>query len=160
MCNNLSLYRNSYILRYPGIPKSCPQCMIDLLHHKSYHLVFHASCKFCKFYQYKTFPKTADRLRARENKEKTWYKAVCPYCDKKFVESYQRKKHIEMEHMNQKLRCDECEKTFQCKQSLNYTDWRESRSRLGLETKSTETLGLVPVSLKILEVVSSRSRLG
>ena len=37
---------------------------------------------------------------------------------------------------------------------------------LGLETKSTETLGLVPVSYKILEVVSSRlknftqSRLG
>ena len=30
---------------------------------------------------------------------------------------------------------------------------------LGLETKSTETLGLVPVSYKILEVVSSRSRL-
>ena len=27
---------------------------------------------------------------------------------------------------------------------------------LGLETKSTETLGLVPVSYKILEVVSSR----
>ena len=40
------------------------------------------------------------------------------------------------------------------------TDWRESRSCLGLETKSTESLGLAPVLYKILEVVSSRSRLG
>ena len=40
------------------------------------------------------------------------------------------------------------------------TDWRESRSRFDLETRSTETLGLVPVSYKIFEVVSSRSCLG
>ena len=107
MCNDLSFFRNCYVLKYPGIPKSCSQCKTDLLHHKSYHLVFHASCKFCKFYQYKTFPKTAEKLRARESEERLWYKKVCPYCDKKFVESYQRKKHIEMEHMNQKLKCDE-----------------------------------------------------
>ena len=39
---------------------------------------------------------------------------------------------------------------------LRVTDWRESRSCLGLKTKSTETLSLVPDSYKILEVVSSR----
>ena len=43
---------------------------------------------------------------------------------------------------------------------LNFTDWRESQSRLGLETKSIETLGLVPVSYKIFKVVSSRSCFG
>ena len=40
------------------------------------------------------------------------------------------------------------------------SEGRESRSRLGLETEGTETLGLVSVSYKILELVSSRSRLG
>ena len=39
---------------------------------------------------------------------------------------------------------------------LRVTDWRESRSCLGLKTKSTETLSLVPDSYKILEVVLSR----
>ena len=37
------------------------------------------------------------------------------------------------------------------------SEGRESRSRLGLETEGTETLGLVSVSYKILELVSSRS---
>ena len=49
------------------------------------------------------------------------------------------------------------------------TDWQDSRSRLGLETKSTETLGLVKIfggclvsvssQMKNLQTVSSRSRL-
>ena len=38
------------------------------------------------------------------------------------------------------------------------TDWRESRSRLGLETEVYETLGLVSVSCEILNHVQSRSR--
>ena len=40
------------------------------------------------------------------------------------------------------------------------SEGRESRSRLGLETEGTETLGLVSVSYTISELVSSRSRLG
>ena len=43
---------------------------------------------------------------------------------------------------------------------VSISEGRESRSRLGLETEGTETLGLVSVSYKILELVSSRSRLG
>ena len=39
------------------------------------------------------------------------------------------------------------------------SEGRESRSRLGLETESTETLGLVSVSLQFYGMVSSRSRL-
>ena len=44
--------------------------------------------------------------------------------------------------------------------SSHYREWRESLSRLGLETKSTETLGLVSDSYIIQRLVSSRSRLG
>ena len=50
--------------------------------------------------------------------------------------------------LQDKTQIDKCNK-------IN-TDWRESRFHLSLETKSTETLGLVPVSYKIFEVVSSR----
>ena len=46
------------------------------------------------------------------------------------------------------------------KARVKTSEGRESRSRLGLETEGTETLGLVSVSYKILELVSSRSRLG
>ena len=45
-------------------------------------------------------------------------------------------------------------------QFIAFREWRESRSRLGLETKSTETLGLVSDSYIIQRLVSSRSRLG
>ena len=43
---------------------------------------------------------------------------------------------------------------------LGNSEGRESRSRLGLKTEGTETLGFVSVLYKISELVSSRSRLG
>jgi hypothetical protein len=119
-CSKESFFWRSYILKYPEIPKKCPRCRKDLLHHKSYHLDFHWTCKFCKLYQYKLYPKTVKELYDREVKEESWYKSVCPYCDTKFSEPYQRKKHIELEHQNNKLRCEECPKLFQCMQSLEY----------------------------------------
>ena len=119
-CCRKSFFNHSYILKYPGIPRSCIMCEKDLLHHKCYHLNFHNTCKFCKFYQYKLFPTTIKELNDREVKEKNWYKSVCPYCDKKFSEPYTTRKHINMEHKNKKLKCEECPKSFQCRQSLDY----------------------------------------
>ena len=87
-CCKERFFWHSYTLKYPGIPKNCIHCNKDLLHHKCYHLDFHSNCKFCKLYQYKLFPETADQLRAREVKEKRWYASVCPFCDKKFCEPY------------------------------------------------------------------------
>jgi hypothetical protein len=117
---NFFTFSRSYILKYPGIPKKCPRCRKDLLHHKSYHMDFHWICKFCKLYQYKLYPKTVKELYDREVKEKSWYRSVCPYCDTKFSGPYQRKKHIELEHQNKKLKCENCPKLFQCMQSLEY----------------------------------------
>ena len=119
-CCKENFFNRSYILKYPGIPKICPRCRKDLLHHKSYHLDFHWTCKFCKLYQYKLYPKTVKELYDREVKEKSWYRLVCPHCDSKFSEPYQRKKHIEFEHQNKKLKCENCYKLFQCMQSLEY----------------------------------------
>ena len=120
-CSAQYFFSRSYVLKYPGIPEACSKCRTDLLHHKSYHLEFHWRCKFCKFYQYKLYPKTIKELKRREDKEKAWYKKVCPYCDKKFVEQSQVKKHVECEHkQNSKIKCDECQKSFQSEQALNY----------------------------------------
>ena len=119
-CRDKTFLLSSYILKYPGIPKNCIQCKRDLLHHKCYHLDFHGACKFCKFYQYKMFPTTIQELYERKVKEEMWYKSVCPFCDKKFTEPNTKKRHIEMHHMNKKLPCEKCEKSFQCKQSLEY----------------------------------------
>ena len=84
-------------------------------------MVFHWNCKFCKLYQYKLYPKSIKELEKREGQEKAWYKKVCPYCDKKFVEPFQTRKHIEFEHNRKyEVKCDECQKPFQCKQSLVY----------------------------------------
>ena len=69
-CIRKSFFKHSYILKYPGIPRSCVLCEKDLLHHKCYHLVFHFTCKFCKLYQYKLFPTTIKELSDREAKEK------------------------------------------------------------------------------------------
>ena len=119
-CRRETFFKNSYTLRYPGIPRNCIQCCKDLMHHICYHLDFHNSCKFCKLYQYKLFPKTVKELHEREAKEKTWYKSVCPHCDKKFVEPYAVKKHIELKHNRKNYKCKMCPRTFQSKQSLDY----------------------------------------
>ena len=119
-CTEKDFFNYSYVLKYSGISKTCFQCKLDLLDHKSYHLKFHWTCKFCKFYQYKLYPKSIKALHEREIQEQKWYKAVCPYCDKKFIEQYQKKKHVEKEHKDKKLKCFECEESFQCQQSLDY----------------------------------------
>ena len=66
------------------------------------------------------FPTTIQELYERKVKEEMWYKSVCPFCDKKFTEPNTKKRHIEMHHMNKKLPCKKCEKSFQGKQSLEY----------------------------------------
>ena len=119
-CYKETFFWHSYTLKYPGIPKDCIQCTRDLLHHKCYHIDFHRLCKFCKFYEYKLFPKTVEELLAREEAEKKWYKSVCPFCDRKFTEPYTTKRHIELEHQSKKLTCNECPKVCQCKQSVDY----------------------------------------
>ena len=119
-CTNESFFFRSYVLKYPGIPKSCSRCSKDLLHHKAYHFDFHWNCKFCKLYQYKLYPKTVDELHEREVKEKKWYQSVCPYCDTKFSGIYQRQKHVDSEHKHNRMSCPKCDRSFQCKQSLDY----------------------------------------
>ena len=93
------------------------QIQITCLCHICYHLDFHNSCKFCKLYQFKLFPQTVKELHTRQIKDQSWYKSVCPHCDKKFSEPYTVKKHIELKHTSKNLKCEKCPKAFQSKHS-------------------------------------------
>jgi hypothetical protein len=119
-CIDKNFFQHSYILKYPGIPRSCCKCKKDLLHHNSYHLVFHDNCKFCRQNRFKLFAKTAKELRNVQKKEDYYIRSVCPHCNKKFCDPSTRKKHIELEHMKTSYKCDICDKTFHAKQSKEY----------------------------------------
>ena len=38
-----------YTYGYAGIPSSCAVCSQDVLQHQIYHLVYHTTCRYCKF---------------------------------------------------------------------------------------------------------------
>ena len=84
-CDSKDFFEVSYINKYSGIPIECQQCTKDLLHHKSYHLNFHYSCKFCQQNWYKLYPKSPMEFQEKRKKEEDYHDTVCPFCDKKFV---------------------------------------------------------------------------
>ena len=42
-------YMSEYPYGYAGIPSSCAVCSQDVLQHQIYHLVYHTTCRYCKF---------------------------------------------------------------------------------------------------------------
>ena len=81
-------------LRNIGIPITCKKCMQNFLHHVSYHLDFHDTCKFCRRNRYKTYAETRTEFEHDVKKQSDFLKSVCPHCDSKFCEPHLRKKHI------------------------------------------------------------------
>ena len=122
ICRNKNFFSKpkSYILKYSGIPKKCGKCKKDLLHHNSYHLVFHENCKFCRQNRYKMFAKTVKELNDVQKKEDLYIRSVCPHCDRQFCDPSTRKKHIDLEHNKAPYSCAICNKTFHVKQSMDY----------------------------------------
>ena len=124
-CKDETFFDESYIIKYAGIPLDCHPCKKDLLHHKIYHLAFHDDCKFCMQNWYKLFAKDKKELHEKEEKEETYYRSVCPHCDKRFCEPSAAKKHIEFEHNLAPFKCDPCAKTFHSRQAKEYHDTAE-----------------------------------
>ena len=75
-CTNEEFFEKSYVNKYSCIPIQCPQCQQDVLHHKSYHLNFHNSCKFCKQNWYKLYPKSALEFEKKKKKEEDIFRTV------------------------------------------------------------------------------------
>ena len=109
-CNDEFFFEKSYVIKYPGIPITCRKCMQNFLHHVSYHLDFHDTCKFCRRNRYKTYAETRTEFEHDVKKQSDFLKSVCPHCDSKFCEPHFRKKHIQFEHGQAPYSCDDCSK--------------------------------------------------
>ena len=88
-CLGKIFFKKSYILKYPGIPLKCEKCTQDLLIHHSYHFESHDNCcRFCKQTWFKLKATTEKELRLLEKDEAKYFKTVCPYCDRRFVQAH------------------------------------------------------------------------
>ena len=68
-CTDENFFDHSYIIKYPGIPRNCPRCKKDLLHHNSYHFDLHRSCKFCRQNRFKTFAESVSEFESDSEKQ-------------------------------------------------------------------------------------------
>ena len=119
-CEDESFFNRSYVVKYSGIPVNCKKCNRDIVHHNSYHMDFHESCKFCMQNWFKLYPESAEEFFKKQKKEEAYFRTVCPYCDNRFQDQYARNKHIEFEHKKAPFKCEHCIKTFHAKQSKEY----------------------------------------
>jgi len=72
-CTDENFFDHSYIIKYPGIPRNCPRCKKDLLHHNSYHFDLHRSCKFCRQNRFKTFAESVSEFESDSEKQDFFY---------------------------------------------------------------------------------------
>ena len=99
----------------------CEKCTQDLLIHHSYHFESHDNCcRFCKQTWFKLKATTEKELRLLEKDESEYFKTVCPYCDRRFVQAHHVKKHIEFVHEKAPFKCNKCEKSFRTDKALKY----------------------------------------
>ena len=112
-CESDVFFENSYIIKYPGIPRKCEKCCKDLLNHHSYHYEYHANCRFCSPTFFKKKATTKKDLDFLIKDEEEYYKTVCQYCNRRFCQEYYVKKHIESEHGEKPFKCEKCSKQFQ-----------------------------------------------
>ena len=112
-CESSIFFENSYIIKYPGIPRKYETCRKDLLNHHSYHFEFHANCRFCSPTFFKKKATTKKELDFLIKDEEKYYKTVCQYCNRRFCQEYYVKKHIESEHVVKPFKCEKCDKQFQ-----------------------------------------------
>ena len=148
-CSNESFFKNSYILKFSGIPLSCKQCRKDLLWHHSYHFEYHEKCRFCKPSWYKHKAKSQKELKSLEEEEVQYFKRVCPFCDKQFITASHVKKHIEYEHNGAKYSCDFCERMFNSNQAKSYHErLKHSTTKTSLHCEKCQKMFGSEVSLK------------
>ena len=97
---------------------------MKLLHHESYHLVYHFMCLFCTESLNK-FNYILDEEEYWEELDETRFEETisCKFCNRLFFDKQAKERHIEIVH-NQNpdylFSCTDCSKAFGSKQALNY----------------------------------------
>ena len=112
------------VLKYPGAEKECQSCRMKLLHHESYHLIYHYMCLFCvesltKFKDIvseKEYWEQLDEIRYEET-------ISCKFCNRMFFDKQKKERHIQIVHNKNPdylYACEDCSKAFGSKQALQY----------------------------------------
>ena len=112
------------VLKYAGTEKACKSCCMKLLHHESYHLVYHYMCLFCV----ESLTKFNDILGEEEYwdelDETRFEESIsCKFCNRLFFDKQKKERRIEIVHNQNSdflFSCSDCSKAFGSKQALEY----------------------------------------
>ena len=112
------------VLKYPGTEKECQSCQMKLIHHESYHLVYHYMCLFC-IESLTKFKNIMSEKEYWEQLDETRYEETisCKFCHRLFFDKQKKERHIEIVHNKNPdylYACDDCSKAFGSKQALKY----------------------------------------
>ena len=90
--------------RYAGIPRSCPQCRLDLLDHQIHHHVLHHFCKFCTIVlMVLEVDEPMDKIRKTHKEILKGEDCTCSFCYKIFTTRGNRIYHERTEHQYVKM---------------------------------------------------------
>ena len=124
LCTDCPYCKSLDVLKYAGTLDSCESCKMKLIHHESYHLIYHYNCLFCieslqNFKNIVTEKDYWDNFDGRRFDEKV----SCQFCSRIFFDKQKKQRHIEIIHSQNTeflFKCKECDRAFGSKQALNY----------------------------------------
>ena len=99
LCSDCPYCKSLDVLKYAGTFQSCNSCKMKLLHHESYHLIYHYMCLFCN--------ESLDRFKDILTEKPYWElfderrfeeSISCHYCSKMFFNKESKQRHIEIVH--------------------------------------------------------------
>ena len=124
LCMDCPYCKSLDVLKYAGTEQSCESCKMKLLHHESYHLVYHYMCLFCRESLSKFRNIMSEKEYWEELDERRFEETIsCQFCKRLFFDEQKKKRHIEIVHNKNPdylYSCDECSKAFGSKQALRY----------------------------------------
>ena len=126
VCSDCPHCKSLDVIKYAGTEKNCKSCQIKLLHHKSYHLVYHYMCLFCRESLHKFRNITSENQYWDEFEKRRFEEmSSCHFCLKLFFDEHKNDRHIEIVHNKNpdflfKFKCNDCLRSFGSKQALTY----------------------------------------
>ena len=124
LCSDCPYCKSVDVIKYAGTEKSCTSCKMKLLHHESYHLVYHYMCIFCRESLHKFRNITSEKEFWDEFEERRFEEeSSCHFCLRLFFDEPKKKRHIEIVHNKNPdflFKCKDCIRSFGSKQSLKY----------------------------------------
>ena len=124
LCVDCPYCKSLDVLKYAGTEKACSRCQMKLIHHESYHFVYHYMCIFCRESLSK-FKNVLSEKEYWENLDETRYEETisCQYCSRMFFDKQKKERHVKIVHEKNPdflFSCNDCDRAFGSKQALKY----------------------------------------